>query len=243
MLALPPRRILRAQRRRGDDCAARAAIEAAALGSTEKAAATLASLRSYIANPKPLTTWLRKDFAVADAPAAIASVNYNDGFIAYLNGTEVARRSLPASVTASTPATPHMHGTFETLDLTAFKNLLAPGRNVLAIELRLASITDTDAYFDADGDGFDALREYLAGTDPHDPASRPRISSVSAIAGGYRIAFPTATGRTYRVEWSPDLAQWFTLADNIAGTGKNVTIDDLTVPPPQQRLYRVVIRP
>ena len=115
---------------------------------------TVATTLPYTTNPKPLTTWLRKDFAIADAPAAIASltasVNYNDGFIAYLNGTEVARRSLPASVTASTPATPHAHGTFETLDLTAFKNLLARGRNVLAIEPHLASTSDTDAYFDAD---------------------------------------------------------------------------------------------
>ena len=242
----------------------------------------------YATNPKPLTTWLRKDFAIADAPAAIATltatVNYNDGFIAYLNGTEVARRSLPASgVTTSTPATPHAHGTFETLDLTPFKNLLTQGVNVLAIELHLASTTDADAYCDADlaytrtvttsdtdadgipdaweianalnpnnaadaaqdsdGDGFDNLREYLAGTDPHDPASRLRISSVSSIPGGWRIAFSTTTGRTYRVNWSPDLAQWFTFAENIAGTGGEVEVDELSAPAPSQRFYRVIARP
>ena len=63
----------------------------------------------YASNPKPLKTWLRKEFAIADAPADSA------GFIAYLNGTEVARRSLPASVNANTPATPHAHGTFQTI--------------------------------------------------------------------------------------------------------------------------------
>ena len=242
----------------------------------------------YATNPKPITTGLRKEFAIADAPAAIAtlsaSVNYNDGFIAYLNGTEVARRSLPASgVTASTPATPHPHGTFETLDLTAFKNLLVPGRNVLAIELHLASPTDTDAYFDADlaytrtvtnpdtdadgipdawelanalnpnnaldatldtdGDGFDALHEYFAGTIPHDPASRASITNVSAITGGWRITFSTVVGRTYRVEWSPDLAQWFSLTADIVGTGGDLAVDDLAAGTALRRFYHLIIHP
>ena len=66
---------------------------------------------------------------------------------------------------------------------------------------------------------------------------------MSGIPGGWRIAFSTTTGRTYRVEWSPDLAQWFTLADNIPGTGSDIAVDDLTVPAPSQRFYRVIARP
>lgn len=248
----------------------------------------VATALPYSANPKPITTWLRKEFAVSDPPAAIASliagVNYNDGFIAYLNGVEVVRRSLPSSVEASTPATPHPHGAFETLDLTAFKSLLAPGLNVLAVELHLASANDADAYFDADliytrppsapadqdadgipdawelahgldaedpsdatldtdGDGFDTLREYLAGTDPHDRTSSVRIASVTAVAGGWRIVFPTVSGRRYFVEWSPDLNEWFLLVGPIVGHGGAWEVEDTFEPAAAQRFYKLIVQP
>ena len=248
--------------------------------------AAVSTVLPLAADPKPVTTWLRKDFSLSDSPEAISSliaeVDYNDGFIAYLNGTEVARRSLPQGATFATPADPHPHGSFETIDLTASKSLLLPGRNVLAVELHLASTTDADAYLDAglrytlatvgpadsdddgmpddwetsnslnpanpgdaggdlDGDGFNALDEYLAGTDPNSAASYPFIDTVMRQADGWRITFPTVTGRLYVVESSLDLNQWIPLTGDLEGTGGDLIVED----PGNgtERFYRLVIRP
>jgi len=77
--------------------------------------------------------YLRRQFMVP-APAAVAgltlSVNYNDGFVAFINGTEVARRSTtgPAAV----------------IDLGASSRLLVAGKNVLAIQGSGVAVGDGD---------------------------------------------------------------------------------------------------
>ena len=125
-----------------------------------------------------------------------------------------------------------------TIKETAFNNWLVAH---FAANANTPGIAGWNA--DPDGDSHSNRAEYLADTDPLDPASVFLIRGIGPIAGGWRITFPTATGRTYRVEWSSDLAQWFILADNIAGTGANVEVDDLTAPPQQQRMYRIVVHP
>ena len=49
---------------------------------------------------RPATAYFRKEFVVSDDPNAITSLtlraNYDDGFVAYLNGQEIARRSIAA---------------------------------------------------------------------------------------------------------------------------------------------------
>jgi hypothetical protein len=140
--------------------------------------------------PRPLATLLRAEFALAGEPASLAALtaefNYNDGFIAFLNGQEILQRSLPAGAGIGTPAEQHTHGVFETVDLTAFKSLLVPGRNVLAIQWHLAGESDTDAFFDAaltaamapaadtDRDGMPDDWEQANGLDPADPADAGR---------------------------------------------------------------------
>jgi photosystem II stability/assembly factor-like uncharacterized protein len=98
----------------------------------------------------PITTYLRGDFTVGEVTKLMAHVRYDDGFIAYLNGTEVARRSMPSGpVTASTLAFGHEATGYEAIDLSAAIPLLdSEGMNVLAVELHQASAGSSDLVFD-----------------------------------------------------------------------------------------------
>ncbi len=65
-------------------------------------------------------------------------MRYDDGYVAYLNGTEIARRNAPEVIEWDTKATKsHLDIEaieFETIDLTDFLGLLRAGENVLAIQ-------------------------------------------------------------------------------------------------------------
>ena len=80
---------------------------------------------------------LRFPFEVAD-PAAFdvvrLAVNYDDGFIAYLNGREIARRNAPASISWDAAATAEHSGTvFEKIDVSSHLDALRSGMNLLAV--------------------------------------------------------------------------------------------------------------
>jgi hypothetical protein len=86
------------------------------------------------------SVYFRHQFAVED-PTAVAwlvlRLDYAGGFVAYLNGTEVARRGLgPAGmpVPYNAAADSHYDGVPELIDLTAHVAILRTGINVLAIQ-------------------------------------------------------------------------------------------------------------
>lgn len=95
--------------------------------------------------------YVRVPFAVSDL-AAIGSLRlkmkYDDGFVAYLNGTEVARANAPATAVWNSQATAANADTaavvYEMFDITAFKTALLPGNNILAIHGLGSSIVDSD---------------------------------------------------------------------------------------------------
>jgi hypothetical protein len=98
--------------------------------------------------------YVRMDFNI-DAPAAVNRLNlhfkYDDGFVAYLNGTEVARRNFTGTPTWNAGAT-QIHDdaqavVFEDIDLTAFRNLLVAGNNVLAFAGYNDLATSSDLLF------------------------------------------------------------------------------------------------
>jgi hypothetical protein len=101
--------------------------------------------------------YTRTAFTVAD-PAAVEtlllSVEYEDGFVAYLNGTEIARRNAPAgtpafnaAATTTRPDTATM--TTETINISAFRSALLAGNNVLAVQVLNGSASNPDLFFDA----------------------------------------------------------------------------------------------
>ena len=84
--------------------------------------------------------WMRTSFELSD-PASVDLLTlraaYEDGFVAYLNGTEIARRNAPASPAWNAVATADRPlgdaGTFEAIDVSAFVSQLVLGANVLAV--------------------------------------------------------------------------------------------------------------
>jgi len=100
-----------------------------------------------------MSVYLRRTFTVAD-PAALANLvleaSYDDGFVAYLNGIEVAR-SKGMTDTGTPPAhdVPCMESHeatlgAETFSLNASRGLLMPGVNVLAIQVHNTSLNSGD---------------------------------------------------------------------------------------------------
>ena len=104
-------------------------------------------------NKQP-TTYFRKTFTIDHDPALVSAlrlaVNFDDGYVAYLNGQEVARRSMPAGPVAyGTLALPHEGGVYEMVDLSAHAGLLVPGQNLLAVEVHQFHPASSDLVFDA----------------------------------------------------------------------------------------------
>jgi parallel beta-helix repeat protein len=96
-----------------------------------------------------VTVYIRKEFTVASpipAGALELTIDYDDGFIAYLNGREVARRGMPAGpATYETLASAsHEAGTPETISLGRAADWLRAGKNVLAIEGHNNGLTSSD---------------------------------------------------------------------------------------------------
>ncbi|MBN1675507.1 MAG: lamin tail domain-containing protein, partial [Kiritimatiellae bacterium] len=136
----------------------------------------------YGDNPanKPITTYLRKRFTLGAEPANVTSLtlnaNYDDGFVAYLNGQEVARSaSMPGGTVAyDTAAASHTAAGYETFNLNAQTGKLVQGLNVLAVELHQAGATSSDLFID--------LELLYSAVQGHPPAAPSGLAATAASA-------------------------------------------------------------
>jgi hypothetical protein len=99
------------------------------------------------------SAYVRVPFAVND-PSSVSAMTlkmkYDDGYVAYLNGTEIARRNLTGSVgspvahnaSAASDRANNLALTFEDVDVSAFTHLLVSGSNVLSIQALNSSAGD-----------------------------------------------------------------------------------------------------
>jgi hypothetical protein len=109
---------------------------------------------TLIADNNQITSYFRHRFSVADL-SAFTSLSLwmlrDDGGVAYLNGTEIFRSpNLPAPPAAITYSTTTMAPNGEnTIDnVTLGLGPLAPGTNILAVEIHQQSATSSDVSFD-----------------------------------------------------------------------------------------------
>jgi hypothetical protein len=99
------------------------------------------------------TCYVRIPFQVdGDVAAAFTelhlSVRYDDGFVAYLNGTEVGRANAPAILQWNSAATASHEANYsgfdEIFDLSDRLDLLHPGANLLAIQAMNRAAASSD---------------------------------------------------------------------------------------------------
>ncbi|HUR46937.1 MAG TPA: lamin tail domain-containing protein [Candidatus Saccharimonadales bacterium] len=102
-------------------------------------------------------------------------------------------------------------------------------------------VGDNGAEADPDHDGVSNLKEFLAGTDPHDVLSYFKIENVSGSAGGSGVtfSFSAVSNKTYSVEFTPALpGPWLHLANIPARltNGIAIFVDPVVV---TNRFYRI----
>lgn len=174
------------------------------------------------------SVFLRKKFNIEDSnwiKSLILRVDYDDGFVAYLNGIEIARRGLEGKLNQPVPfdslATVHPRGNPELIDLTHFKALLKPGENLLAVQAHNHQLNDN---------WFAYYAELLANI-----VRGPFIQATTTTST--KIAWNTHAKSTSIVEYGLTSNLGLQLENKISKTKHVLQIQDLK--PNQTYYYRV----
>jgi len=181
---------------------------------------------SYGSDPqdKYITTYFRQSFTLAGDPAEITGLTlgarFDDGFVAYLNGQEIARSNMPAgAVTYTTLANAHnvSQGVYLPFDVLAYKSALNQGANVLAVEIHQIGVTSSDILMDAE----------LIAELPAEPA----MTVVIAKGAAWRYRKGTAEASAPAPDWRAidfDDGGWTTGAAPLGyGSGTYGTVLDM----------------
>ena len=94
------------------------------------------------------SVYVRIPFDLATVPVTDSmtlAMKYDDGFVAYLNGVEVARRNAPEDLTWNSPASASHESTgYEHIDISSYIGLLKSGENILAVHGLNINLTSSD---------------------------------------------------------------------------------------------------
>ncbi len=87
------------------------------------------------------------------------------------------------------------------------------------------SVGVNDANSDADGDGLTNLQEYQLGTHPKSNTSffKAALAPVAGSAGTFQLSWISVVGKTYLIEWTPDLTTPFTTIRTVTATATTST--------------------
>jgi hypothetical protein len=108
----------------------------------------------------------------------------------------------------------------------------------------LGHLTGTDPSADDDHDGVSNLAEFLAGTNPADPASNLRLNLQASVGSPAPvITWPSVAGKTYRLERSTNLLTGFNsiVRTNILATPPLNTETDFAAGIGDTRFYRLIL--
>ncbi len=161
---------------------------------------------------KPPTAYFRKSFVYDGDPQTLdvmhLGVLYDDGFVAYLNGQEIARSdSMPAgAVSFGTLAASHEAAEFELFDVSAHKALLLRGGNLLAIEVHQTSATSSDLVIEAAllTDGLDPVMPPAAASSVLDAQGRVEEPfRIQSSNGGYARSVDVGLGQPFSFSMDP----------------------------------------
>lgn len=102
-------------------------------------------------NKRP-TYYFRKTFQLDDEPTNDTQfqfvVNYDDGYVIYVNGTPVANERVPMGCTYNTYASAYGSDPYDTKTITLGADAFVKGENTVAVEIHNQSATSSDVYFD-----------------------------------------------------------------------------------------------
>jgi hypothetical protein len=103
------------------------------------------------------------------------------------------------------------------------------------------SATNLDPNADADGDGMSNLQEALAGTNPFDSNSVPRISVFTVSATNNSVTMPAQLGKLYQLQSCADLSSsnWLTETSLVVRAGSSITFPSPVNP--TMKFYRIAI--
>jgi len=187
----------------------------------------------YIATAVPAmqgasaTLLTRRDFSltalqIADTGYLQLNVRYDDGFIAYLNGTKIAERNAPASPAGNSAATAIRADAAaivaEKINITAFKSSLVPGNNVLAIHGLNATAADNDFLLEAS----------LTAADNATAAATQFAPGAQLYTGPLTLNSPVTvqTRVLHNGQWSPLTSAFFSVATEPA-SASNLVISEI----------------
>lgn len=184
------------------------------------------------ASPRPVTSWFRHSFTVADpvaSPSVELSYVADDGAVVYINGVEVSRtRMADGAVTAESRANAAVStqtAQAEPTTVTVPSSVLVAGENVVAVETHLNYRTSPTMSFAASLTRSETVIE----PEPQDPdAPEQIVAAGSSWSYYYGLEAPDPLWVS-----TADVAQW-TVAPAPIGWGSGGVVTPLSVPTDQR---------
>lgn len=165
------------------------------------------------------SAYLRSEFTppAGDAFTGLTlDIEYDDGFVAWLNGTEIARRNAPA-VPAPSSTAPQAAKEVESINVAPFASLVVPGQpNVLAIQGLNVAADDADFGIDAQLTAIHSEQGWVYFTTPTPAAANgPGLPSPRIVINELHVdpvdskSYPTEFVELYNpTESVVDLSGW-----------------------------------